>query len=107
MLETKAFRNLDLQLVGPNPQGCGNLEEEGFWRCVAKHSSSTWSHGVGTCKMGVEGDPMAVVGSDFKVLGVQSLRVVDASVFPHVTNANTNAPVMAIAEKAAQLILAG
>lgn len=57
-----------------------------------------------TCKMGK--DPMSVVDPDsMKVHGLENLRVVDASVMPHVTNGNIYAPVMMIAEKAADLIL--
>ena len=57
-----------------------------------------------TCKMGT--DPMAVVDPEsLKVHGMENLRVVDASVMPYVTNGNIYAPVMMIAEKAADMIL--
>jgi choline dehydrogenase-like flavoprotein len=56
-------------------------------------------HPTSTCAMG------DVVDSELRVLGVEGLRVVDASVMPTVTRANTHAPTMMIAEKAADLIL--
>ena len=70
---------------------------------VAK-DGETALHPSCTCKMGVDG--MAVVDPDtLKVHGLEGLRVVDASVMPYVTNGNIYAPVMMIAEKAADLIL--
>jgi choline dehydrogenase/4-pyridoxate dehydrogenase len=64
----------------------------------------TVHHPLGTCKMGVANDPAAVVDAECKVLGVEQLRVVDASVMPDLVGGNINAPVIMIAEKAADLI---
>ncbi|AHG63631.1 GMC family oxidoreductase [Advenella mimigardefordensis] len=70
---------------------------------AASDIGTTIFHPVGTCKMGA--DNMAVVDANLCVHGVGRLRVVDASIMPTITSGNTNAPVMLIAEKAAQLIL--
>src|SRR5262249_16052341 len=61
---------------------------------------------VGTAKMGRDTDPMAVVDQRLRVIGLDGIRVVDASVMPTITSGNTNAPTMMIAEKGAALIRA-
>jgi choline dehydrogenase len=65
---------------------------------------TTIFHPVGTCKMGSDKDPMAVLDGDLKVRGVVGLRVVDASVMPNITSGNTAAPTMMIAERVASLL---
>jgi choline dehydrogenase len=65
---------------------------------------TTIFHPVGTCKMGRDDDPMAVLDSQLRVRGVHHLRVVDASAMPTITSGNTAAPTMMIAQRAAELL---
>ncbi len=62
-------------------------------------------HPCGTCKMGAESDPMAVVDPQCRVIGVDKLRVADSSIFPRITNGNLNGPSIMTGEKASDLLL--
>ncbi|MEX1021328.1 MAG: GMC oxidoreductase, partial [Litorilinea sp.] len=84
--------------VRPGPTVTSDAELEAFIR----QTTETLYHPVGTCKMG--NDPQAVVDARLRVHGVTGLRVVDASIMPTLIGGNTNAPVIMIAEKAADMI---
>ena len=69
-----------------------------------RNQTDTVYHPIGTCKMGLDSDPMAVVDTELKVRGINNLRVVDASIFPNLIGGNTNAPTIMVAERAADFI---
>ena len=71
---------------------------------AAGRIGTTIFHPVGTCRMGLLGDPQAVVDAELKVQGLRGLRIADASVMPRITSGNTNSPTLMIAERAAEWI---
>jgi len=71
---------------------------------AAGNIGTTIFHPVGTCKMGLASDPLAVVDSELRVRGIDRLRVIDASVMPTLTSGNTNAPTIMIAERGSALL---
>ncbi|MEA3504220.1 MAG: choline dehydrogenase, partial [Bacteroidota bacterium] len=99
LIETKAFDELRGKEISP---GSGVQTDKEILDWVAKDGESAY-HPSCTCKMGY--DKMAVVDNQLRVHGVKNLRVVDASVMPLITNGNIYAPVLMIAEKAADIIL--
>ncbi|MEM9896960.1 MAG: GMC oxidoreductase, partial [Bacteroidota bacterium] len=72
------------------------------WEEHIRKTVETIYHPVGTCKMGI--DKQAVVDPELRVHGIDSLRVIDASIMPKIVSGNTNAPVYMIAEKGADMI---
>jgi choline dehydrogenase/4-pyridoxate dehydrogenase len=86
--------------IVPGPACASDSELDAFIR----RSAITVHHPAGTCRMGPENDDRAVVDPQLRVRGVDGLRVVDASVMPDLPGGNINAPVMMIAERAADLI---
>ncbi|HTN61316.1 MAG TPA: GMC oxidoreductase [Devosia sp.] len=85
--------------------GTALRDDDAMTELVRKHTVVGW-HPSGTCKMGAQDDPMAVVSPlDGSVHGIENLFVVDASVMPRVPRANTNLPTMMLAEKLADGML--
>jgi choline dehydrogenase len=101
LANASAFTGLRGRELAP---GTEVTDRAGLVRYVRESASTVW-HPVGTCRMG-HGDD-SVVDPQLRVHGVDALRVTDASVMPTITAGNTEAPVVAIAEKAADLLLPG
>jgi choline dehydrogenase len=84
--------------------GAGVVSDDAIDAFLRQHVESAY-HPCGTCKMGAREDGMAVVDPETRVIGIDALRVVDASIMPLVTTGNLNAPTIMLAEKAADHIL--
>ena len=86
--------------LAPGPEVATDAEIDAFVRARAESAY----HACGTCKMGLDSDPSAVVDGDCRVYGVEGLRVVDAWIMPSIASGNLNAPTIMLAEKASDLI---
>jgi choline dehydrogenase len=86
--------------LAPGPGIEADAEIDAFVRVRAESAY----HACGTCKMGPDADPSAVVDGECRVRGAEALRVVDASIMPSIVSGNTNAPTIMLAEKASDLI---
>lgn len=71
---------------------------------MVQNYKSAVNHQAGSCKMGPDSDPMAVVDHELRVKGVSGVRVADASVMPQATSGNTNVPTIMIGERVADFI---
>ncbi|KAK6640560.1 hypothetical protein RUM44_012256 [Polyplax serrata] len=104
--ESNSFRRFNSRLHKTQIPGCRQFPfgTDEYWECAIRHISMTIYHPVGTCKMGPEWDQDAVVDPRLRVYGIQGLRVIDASIMPTIVSGNTNAAVIMIGEKGADLI---
>ncbi|KAL1502233.1 hypothetical protein ABEB36_007406 [Hypothenemus hampei] len=106
LLRTKTLRNLGMALVTTSLPACSHIlfGTDEYWACLAQAYTATIFHPAGTCKMGPENDPKAVVDPELRVHGIKNLRVIDASIMPKIVRGNTNAPTMMIGEKGSDMI---
>ena len=102
ILRTRVLGKEIVREILPGPD-CASDEE---LAAHCRRTVTTGYHPVGTCRMGAETDEDAVLTPDLRVKGVDGLRVADASMMPVLLSANTNAPTQAIADRAADLIIA-
>ena len=79
-------------------------DDEASLAKAAGDIGTTIFHPIGTAKMGLPSDPLAVVDERLRVMGLEGLRVIDASVMPTITSGNTNTPTLVIADKGAAMI---
>lgn len=103
ILQDKSFADVDGTEMLP---GADVSDDDALLSFIREHAETIY-HPIGTCRMGSMDDPMTVVGPNLKVAGIDGLRVIDASVMPTLIGGNTNAPVIMIAEKAADMIRQG
>ena len=99
VMNSKAYKPYEPEELRPGI----NITDNETLATEAGKFANTVFHPVGTCKMG--SDENAVVNDRLIAHGLQNLRIVDASIMPHITSGNTNAPTIMIAEKAADMIL--
>ena len=104
LMKTAAMKPYRGDILSRHAVGPYSHDSDDFWRWYIHHATLTAFHPVGTCKMGRADDPTTVVDGQLRVKGFRNLRVVDASIIPKIVSGNTNAPVVMIAEKAADMI---
>jgi choline dehydrogenase len=98
LCDAPAFAPYNAAEVRPGRAARSDTELKAYLR----EATATAHHPVGSCRMGT--DDQAVVDHSLRVRGVDALRVVDASIFPSIVGGNTNAPIVMVAEKAADLL---
>ncbi|KAK7504904.1 hypothetical protein BaRGS_00003932 [Batillaria attramentaria] len=105
---TPTLQSVGAEVADPPSKLCGQFQydTDDYWECMIRRNMLTIYHPVGTCKMGPVTDNTTVVDPQLRVKGLTGLRVADASIMPAIPSGNTNAPVIMVAEKAADIIKA-
>jgi choline dehydrogenase len=102
ILAAQPMKGLISRELAPGPDAINDDDLAAWCRKTVK---TNW-HPVGTCRMGPPGDLMAVLDARLNLRGVEGLRVIDASAMPFIPSGNTNAPTMALADRAVHLMMA-
>jgi choline dehydrogenase len=97
-------RQLRKYWAGDESPAASVVTDEDFLEFARQRGGTSW-HLIGTCRMGPASDPASVVDSQLRVIGLNGLRVADASIMPTMPSGNTMIPTMMVAEKAADMIL--
>ncbi|PSN48968.1 Glucose dehydrogenase [FAD, quinone] [Blattella germanica] len=106
LTEAPAFRKYGVKLYDKSIPQCKQHEfnSDEYWECNARCMTITIFHQAGTCKMGSDSDPESVVDNSLKVRGINSLRVIDSSIFPVLISGHTQTPTYMVAEKGASMV---
>ena len=104
LLESDAYRDISEGRVAPDDETLGNDDRLDAW---IRQTLGSSRHVSGTCRIGPDGDAMAVTNQQCRVLGVEGLWVADSSIMPQVTRANTNATAIMIGERVADWVAQG
>ena len=106
MALSEPFKKFKTRIWSRTWYGCEQYKpySDPYLECLTRSYTATIYHPVGTAKMGLRSDPMAVVDPQLRVYGVKGLRVIDGSIMPTIVSGNTNAPIIMIGEKGADMI---
>ncbi|PSN48977.1 Glucose dehydrogenase [FAD, quinone] [Blattella germanica] len=106
LTEAPALRKYGVKLYDKRIPQCKQyiFNSDEYWECNARYMTFTMFHQTGTCKMGPDSDPDAVVDPSLKVRGINNLRVIDSSIFPILISGHTQAPTYMVAEKGASVV---
>ncbi len=106
MALSEPFKKFQTRIWSRTWYGCEKFKpySDDYLECLTRSYTATIYHPVGTAKMGLPDDPMAVVDPQLRVYGVSGLRVIDGSIMPMIVSGNTNAPIIMIGEKGADLV---
>lgn len=104
--QTTPLKKFGMRLDRTVVKGCETFTfgTDDYWECAIRQNTGPENHQAGSCKMGPQSDPLAVVDHELRVHGIRGLRVMDTSIMPEVISGNTHAPAVMIAEKGVYMI---